>query len=291
LLLATPGLRLGWLLCGWVRPELNHTPAILGVTTLLIPACLTAVLLWLSLGNKTPAGSYVSRYAPFLPWYRIGLTLNAIVALAMLWMTVLRFIPLASDWSTIDLAGSSADTQLFARAWPLYAVYWLACAAALLLVPHALRRALKRGDLSASFIVACTGTAVFGVLLNTVRGDAAPGGPSMAFFWYGLAVLWLIALARMIAGALAAQRSTTRDWAVVNVALALLPVSVLPSIPLWSIVADLDLDRAIVTAATASFALHYLVAHWFTTDVVVLKRKTPRARSALALGGATSAGA
>ncbi len=55
LVLATPGLRLLWIVFGWFVPQFDQAAANLAITTFLLPACLTFMLLWVSAQRRVPA--------------------------------------------------------------------------------------------------------------------------------------------------------------------------------------------------------------------------------------------
>lgn len=172
----------------------------------------------------------------------------------------------------VGTAQSLRDAAVFRAAWPLFALYAAGVGWALFEGVGALRLALSEGRAAPRFVAACALAAVSGALLASVRGAAVPGGGTMLFYWWGLAVLWLVALARLLAGTRAGQRAVVRDWTAYAYALALLPLTFLPSVPLWHALDAMTLDEATITACTASFASHYLVAHLLIYEVAARRR-------------------
>ncbi|MCC7410430.1 MAG: hypothetical protein IT495_02175 [Gammaproteobacteria bacterium] len=198
----------------------------------------------------------------------------SIAAIAVVvYQFVLRFhvggLPMAAP----EAAGAPADPALFTRAWPYFVAYAGAATGALLLGPPALARALRSAPVGNAFFAACAAAAIAGAGLGIVVADQGTGGATMPFYWGGLAGIWLVCVAMAL---WARPRSTPalRDWTIYCYALALLPLTTWPSVPLWRQLAGMTADEAVITAVTMAFASHLLVAHYFIFER--LERRAPR---------------
>lgn len=264
LLLATPGLRLLWVLFGWLFPGLNQAEANLGIMTFLLPLCVSGMLLWVAAQPARP------RAAPArtTPRWSIGLAYGAAVAGAALVAMhhVLRFVLPDDPWALwLPSAQLAQDAAAFERHWPLALAYVLTVTLAMFTGIGAVRRALATGQASTGFMLAAAAAAVAGAALAGLNGANQPGQLTMVFYGWGLCLLWLLALARIGFAARAARMAVVRDWTMYAAALAFLPLSMLPAVPLWSLLESMDVHRATVTAATIAFAGQYLLAHLLVT--------------------------
>lgn len=88
---------------------------------------------------------------------------------------------------------------------------------------------------------------------------------------------WLTALTRIVTGARNGSAVIVRDWTFYSYGMALLPLSIIPAIPLWHMLDAMDLDEAVITASTLSFAGHYLIAHFVLYEMIGRRAiSTPR---------------
>ena len=88
---------------------------------------------------------------------------------------------------------------------------------------------------------------------------------------------WLTALTRIVTGARNGSAVIVRDWIFYSYGMALLPLSIIPAIPLWPMRDAMDLDEAVITASTLSFAGDYLIAHFVLYEMIGRRAiSTPR---------------
>lgn len=283
LLLATPGLRLLWIAFGWLSPQMDQAASNLAIMTFLLPLCVSGMLLWLAaqpqpLAATTPtANASTDRIA--IGWRRAAYTVAAAASLLVAMHHVLRFV-LPSDpwqlWLTPEQLRN--DAEIFRRTWPLATVYTAASGVAMLSGIGAARAALRQTPTSDVFFGAAAVAAISGALLASWSGAGLLGGATLHVYWWALAGLWLLAILRARSG----PPVVARDWTLYTVALAFLPATVLPGIPLWQTLGALDNQQAVITAVTLSFAAHYLLAHYYLYEVA--RRRTANETATLRAG-------
>lgn len=152
--------------------------------------------------------------------------------------------------------------------WPVLIVYVLAVAFAAFTAPRAVARAIADGVPTARFSLACVAAAIAGCALYATIGIDGIGSPTMAFYWGGLALLWSGAVAMIHLCRRWRKPLAVRDWTIYAAAIALIPLTMIPSVPLWPLFFELDADQTIITAATSSFAAHMLIAHYVIFEIL-----------------------
>lgn len=152
--------------------------------------------------------------------------------------------------------------------WPVLLVYALAAAAAAAAAPRAVVHAIADGMPTARFSLACIAASIAGCVLYATVGIKGAGSPTMAFYWGGLAVLWSGAIAMIHLCRRWRKPLAVRDWSVYAAAIALIPLTMIPSIPVWPLIVALDAHETIITAATSSFAAHMLIAHYLIFEIL-----------------------
>ena len=70
-----------------------------------------------------------------------------------------------------------------------------------------------------------------------------------------------------------ALRLLRRDWTLYCYAIALLPLTTLPLLPVWSRFANLDINDALITSVILALPTHLLVAHSVICEI--LDHRTP----------------
>ena len=214
-----------------------------------------------------------------------GLLLGVLGTALLINQHLLRFAADTDLWRGLRSPELVAwERSQFASTWPLELLYVAAASLALLLGPRAVARVVgqegRAGEpVSAwlgAFWIACGVAAGTAALLALTSGGRAAGGTALLFPGPGLALLW--GLFVVMAG-WGGRRSPLirRDWTVYAYAVALLPLSTLPAVPLWAGVARLDLDAALTTAVTMAFPAHLLVAHFVIFEVLERRARTSRA--------------
>lgn len=157
--------------------------------------------------------------------------------------------------------------------WPVFALYLVGLALALFYAPKALRNAHLAGTNTPSFSIACVLTSVAGITMSLAIGDNGIGGAVIHFYWGGLALIWIASVAMAHLSEKLAKPLAVRDWVVYCFAMLLIPLTLVPSMPLWPLFFELDPHETILTATTSSFAAHFLVAHYVIFEILD-RRKT-----------------
>ncbi len=196
---------------------------------------------------------------------KTGFTLGAI---ALLLATYQYFI------QPMMAVEGTAESGAFARAWPLFAIYLAGLAVALSAGPRAVRRAISEGSSSVPFSAGCIVSALSGSAMSAVIGDRGVGQEIIFFYWAGLGVLWTASIAMIHTSERASKPEAVRDWSIYAYAMALLPLTVVPGIPIWPLLFELDAHEAVITAGTMAFAAHLLAAHYVIFEI--LERSTPK---------------
>ena len=188
----------------------------------------------------------------------IGVALGSVAAA----LTTYQFIVTA--W----LAHGSAEHAALQASWPVFVTYVAAVGYAAFAAPQAVARAVRNGAPTFRFSLACLAAAVAGFVLYETIGAGGIGAPTMAFYWGGLALLWGGAVAMIHLCKRWRKPLAVRDWTVYAAAMALIPLTMIPSVPLWPLFFELDPGQTIMTAATSSFALHMLIAHYVIFEIL-----------------------
>ena len=162
----------------------------------------------------------------------------------------------------------SAEHAALQVYWPLLVAYVVAVACAAASVPLAVVRAITDGTPTHRFSLACIAASVAGWLMYATIGVDGIGSPTMAFYWGGLAALWSGAIAMIHLCRRWRKPLAVRDWTIYAAAIALIPLTMIPSVPLWPLLVDLDPGQTIMTAATSSFAAHMLIAHYVIFEIL-----------------------
>lgn len=160
--------------------------------------------------------------------------------------------------------------------WPIFAGYLIATALALGLAPGALRKAQIHGRTTGLFSVACIMVAICGGAMSLVNGKNGIGENVIHFYWNGLAIIWIASIAMVHLSEALKKPLAVRDWTVYSYAMLLLPLTIVPSMPIWPELFDLDAHQTIITATTSSFAAHFLIAHYVIFEH--LERSSIRSR-------------
>lgn len=244
LLLATPVLRLLWIVFGWVFPDRVQTATNLANTTFLLPLCVTGMLWWVSRQNRTarPRPWHVAAERRFRYAGRLAL-LAGIAALFAL-----------------DSGRGTAGIAWFASTGWTRVVYAAASATAMTTSLAAIAAAVAGRPAGRAFHGACLATAVSGVLLAVASGEDLPGGWPVLCYWWALAGLWSLATVFAWQATRAGYMLAARDWTLYCAGLAWLPLTVAAQLPLWARLEVMAADSALQTAVTLSFIGHYLVA-------------------------------
>jgi len=264
LLLATPGLRLLWIAFGRLVPDMDQAASNLAIMTFLLPLCVSGMLLWFAAqpgrGGLTVRPTAMAATGLRVPWLAVGRILAISATLLVAMHHVLRFVLPSDPWTGFLPAEQAAvDAATFARCWPLAIVYVVANAVAMLHGVRAFGTALRGERVAPTFFIAAAIAALSGGALASWTGPGLLGGTTVLYYWWGLAMLWLLAIAR----AQSRKAAVARDWTLYAIALAFLPATVLPGIPLWQTLDALDFEQAVITAVTMSFAAHYLLVHLY----------------------------
>lgn len=173
-----------------------------------------------------------------------------------------------------DAAQAAAGLARFQAAWPFALLQVAAAAAAAWWGPAAVRRALDAGRVSPPFLAACAVSAVTAVVLAE-PGEL--GGRDLVAYAWGMGLLWLGALGMALWAARRGIAPAVRDWTVYSYAVALVPLTALPSIPLWAALIGMSGDEAAVSAFTLSAAFHVLVAHYWIFERLDARPRPPAA--------------
>lgn len=209
----------------------------------------------------------------------IGLLLGLLGTALLLNQHLFRFLADTDLWRGLRPPALAAwEADHFRSVWPLELLYAVAASLALLLGPRAVARVLdpehRAGGSLGAFWTACLVAAGSAALLSLAGGERAAGGTALLFYGPGLGLLWSLFVAMAGWGG---RRSplVRRDWTIYSYAVALLPLSTLPAVPLWASLPGLDLDAALITAVTLAFPAHLLAAHFVIFEVLE-RRKLPR---------------
>lgn len=190
------------------------------------------------------------------------LRIGAALGVATMALTAYQFIVCA--W----FADGSAEQAALQDFWPVFVAYVAAVGWAAFTAPRAVAQALADGAPTTRFSLACLAAAGAGFALYEAIGEGGVGGPTMAFYWGGLALLWSGAVAMIHLCRRWRKPLAVRDWTIYAAAMALIPLTLIPSVPLWPLFFDLDPDQTIMTAATSSFAAHMLIAHYVIFEIL-----------------------
>ena len=158
--------------------------------------------------------------------------------------------------------------------WPFFAIYLAAMALALAVAPKALTKAQSDGKSTGMFSLGCLLTAVCGGAMSLAVGANGIGENVIHFYWNGLAIIWVASIAMVHLSEMLNKPLAVRDWVVYSYAMLLLPLTIVPSLPIWPMLFELDAHQTIVTATTSSFAAHFLVAHYVIFEVLERREKT-----------------
>jgi hypothetical protein len=141
------------------------------------------------------------------------------------------------------------EAKLGAAGGSVFVLYAACASAALWLGPRAVAAVLDDSSaVSPVFLLTCVGAAGTGMGVGWFFGAHGVGGPAMLFYWIGLGVLW-IAFAGMAWWGGRRAPLIRRDWTLYCYALALLPLTTLPVVPLWVRLAPPRPDWWLITAA------------------------------------------
>ncbi len=168
---------------------------------------------------------------------------------------------------------SSPAAMAFAAHWPIFVIYLTGLALALFYAPKALKNAQYEGTNTRIFSIACIVTSVAGIAMSLSIGDDGVGRAVIHFYWGGLAIIWIASIAMAHLSEKLDKPLAVRDWVVYSFAMLLIPLTLVPSIPLWSLLFELDPHETILTATTSSFAAHFLVAHYVIFEILDNRRK------------------
>lgn len=152
--------------------------------------------------------------------------------------------------------------------WPIFALYLSGLGIALVASPKALAEAQTHGNNTVSFSAGCVIAAVAGGAMSLAIGGKGAGGTVIHFYWVGLAILWSGSISMAHLSAKLRKPLAVRDWIVYSYAMLLLPLSFVPGIYLWPVFFELDPHQAMMTAATSSFAGHFVVAHYVIFEIL-----------------------
>jgi hypothetical protein len=188
---------------------------------------------------------------------------------------VLRFFVGTDLWGSLLSPELLANDQAAFRAGGVVFVLYAAFAsAALWLGPRTVEAVLDdAAAVSPAFLLACLGAAGAGMGVGWFFGVHGVGGPAMLFYWTGLGILWTMFAAMAWWGGRHVPL-IRRDWTLYSYALALLPLTTLPVVPLWAGLAPLDVGGAWITAVTLAFPAHLLAAHFVIVELLD-RRKAP----------------
>ena len=170
----------------------------------------------------------------------------------------------------------TAEADAFNTYWPIFALYLAGLVVTLWFAPKALENAQNKGVNTLRFSIGCVITAVAGLAMSLVIGDNGVGGTVIHFYWGGLALIWTASIAMAHLSEKLAKPLAVRDWVVYSLAMALIPLTLVPSVPLWSLMFTLDPHESILTATTSSFAAHFLVAHYVIFEILDRRKSKPR---------------
>lgn len=189
---------------------------------------------------------------------------------------LLRFLTGIDLWhGLLDAELQSRERAVFLANWWWFVAYVMAAGTALMLGPRAMVSVLSGRPAAPAFFAACVGAALAGAAMSLAGGGRGVGGVTLQFYWLGLCVLWSVFVA-MACWAGRWSPAIRRDWTLYCYALALLPLSTVPAVPLWVALAGLDVHAAAVTAVTLAFPGHLLAAHFLIVEV--LDRRPGRVR-------------
>jgi hypothetical protein len=188
---------------------------------------------------------------------------------------VLRFFVATDLWGSLLSPELLANDQAaFRTGGVVFVLYAAFASAALWLGPRAVSAVLDdAAAVSPAFLLTCVGAAVAGMGVGWLFGVRGVGGPAMLFYWVGLGMLWVTFVAMAWWGGRRAPL-IRRDWTLYTYALALLPLTTLPAVPLWVALASLDVGSALITAVTLAFPAHLLAAHFVIFEMLD-RRKAP----------------
>lgn len=259
LLLATPVLRLLWIVFAWAFPDRVQTATNLAITTFLLPLCVTGMLWWATWQNRAARPRPLSRNA----------------TAARRWRYAGRCALLAGFVALVVLNGGhgAADATWFASAGWSRLVYVAVSATALTTSLAAIAAAVAGRPAGRAFHAACLATALSGVLAAVASGARLPGGWPLLCYWWALAGLWWFATGFAWHATRAGYLLVARDWTLYSAGLAWLPLTVAVQLPLWARVEVMTADSALQTAVTLSFIGHYLIVQ------VVIARVLDRPRT------------
>lgn len=269
LLLATPVLRLLWICFGWAFPGQWQATTNLAITTFLLPLCVTGMLWWVAAqhGSARPRPLRLSVVAR-ARWRTSGRCALAVGVALVCRVYVGPFVWPAAGWQWLVAAPSVTDNALLESGWVAFVPYALASAVAMRASLDAIAAAAAGVRAGLSFHLACVAAAVTGAFLATAFGARLPGGWPVLSYWWAMAGLWIFATMSAIRAERADRSRVARDWTLYSAALAWLPLTVIPQVPLWAQFALMDDDTAMQTAVTLSFIGHYLITHVAITRVL-----------------------
>lgn len=219
--------------------------------------------------------AHIAGPAPRPALKRLGQLLAILGSGLLVNQFVLRFFGATDLWGSLLSPELLANDQAAFRAGSVVFVLYAAFgSAALWLGPRAVAEVLDDSSaVTPVFLLTCVGAAVAGMGVGWYFGTRGVGGPAMLFYWVGLGILWAASAAMAWWGR---RRSLLigRDWTLYCYALALLPLTTLPAVPMWAGLASLDVGSAWITAVTLAFPAHLLAAHFVIFEMLE-RRKAP----------------
>ena len=195
----------------------------------------------------------------------------AAIGLVTLLLAAYQFVITPLLEPPTSVAGSAVRTY-----WPIFAGYLAGMGLALGSAAGALQKAQTHGRSSGLFSIACIITAICGGAMSLVNGNNGIGENVIHFYWNGLALIWVASIAMVHCSEALRKPLAVRDWMVYSYAMLLLPLTIVPSMPIWPILFDLDAHQTIITATTSSFAAHFLIAHYVIFEILERSSKTSK---------------
>lgn len=201
-----------------------------------------------------------------LPWSQRIFEIT--IALATIGCAYYGFLHLA-----MVAPSGSAEALAFTNSKPIFIAYIVALAAAVYLGPNAVRQSIAQFRVSIGFSLACIACALAGVGMSIAVGPSGVGGEVIIFYWAGLALIWIASVAMIHVCDKLGKNAGLRDWTIYVYAMCLLPLTIIPGLSMWPWLFDLTPQEILLTAVTASFAAHFVIAHYLIFEVLERRKK------------------
>lgn len=202
-------------------------------------------------------------------WRSLGYGAAAATGIVLTWFYLVRVTLPMDPWAQWLSAAGVVDAPLpSAVATAAAVVLVTASLVALGLVMPAIDRALTSGRSAPLFLAASTLASLGGAGWAVASGPQLLGGTSMAAGMCGLAGISAAVALRVLLAERQGATASVRQWTLYAASLVFLPLTVIPTVPVWAWLASLSPGDAWITSTTVFFIGHLLVAHGVEFEVL-----------------------